>query len=75
MPSVARSMRLSAKTKLVNLGLIVCTDSYVEEALPECDVSVLKFFEEDDGQTKSPLCSKLVDGKHIGNEPAGLLLN
>jgi hypothetical protein len=42
---------------LVNLGLIVCTDSYVEKALPECGVSVLKFFEEDDGQSKSPLCS------------------
>eukprot|EP00985_Skeletonema_marinoi_P032389 scaffold39121_cov139-Skeletonema_marinoi.AAC.2 len=42
---------------MVNLGLIVCNDSYVEKALPECDVSVLNFFEEDDGQTKSPLCS------------------
>jgi hypothetical protein len=42
---------------LVNLGLIVCTDSYVEKGLPVCDVSVLNFFEEDDGQTKSPLCS------------------
>ena len=54
---------------LVNLGLIVCTDSYVEKALPECDVSVLKFFEEDDGQTKSPLCSTKLS---IGNKSAGL---
>ena len=38
---------------LVNLGLIVCTDSYVEKALPECDGSVLNNIWKVYGQTKS----------------------
>ena len=39
--------------KLVNLGLMVCTDSYVVKALPECDGSVLKNIWKVYGQTKS----------------------
>ena len=42
---------------MVNLGLIIYTDSYVKLIAGAVVISVLNFFEEDDGQTKSPLCS------------------
>eukprot|EP00985_Skeletonema_marinoi_P001490 scaffold586_cov77-Skeletonema_marinoi.AAC.1 len=49
---------------LVNLGLIVCTDSYVEKALPECDGTM---------DRRNPHSAvKVVDGKHIGNKSAVL---